>query len=38
MMRIDEFLIQTIAKWKTTKEASELLDVCPSTLNRYKKY
>ena len=37
MMKVDEFLRQTIARGKTTKEASELLDVSPSTINRYKK-
>ena len=37
MMRVDEFLRQTIARGKTTKEASELLGVSPSTINRYKK-
>ena len=37
MMRVDEFLKQTIAMGKTNKEASELLNVSPSTINRYKK-
>ena len=37
MMRVDEFLRETIAKGKTNKQAAELLDVSPSTINRYKK-
>ena len=37
MMRVDQFLKQTIALGKTNKEAAELLDVSPSTINRYKK-
>ena len=37
MMRVDEFLKQTIALWKTNKETSELLNISPSTINRYKK-
>ena len=36
MMRVDEFLKQTIAIGKTNKEASELLNVYPSTITRYK--
>ena len=37
MMRVDQFLKQTIAMGKTNKEAAELLDVSTSTINRYKK-
>ena len=37
MMRVDQFLKQTIALGKTNKQATELLDVSPSTINRYKK-
>ena len=37
MMRVDKFLKHTIALGKTNKEASELLDISPSTINRYKK-
>ena len=37
MMRVYEFLKQTIALGKTNKEAAELLDISPSTINRYKK-
>ena len=37
MMRVDQFLKQTIALGKTNKQAAELLDVSPSTINRYKK-
>ena len=37
MMRVDQFLRETIAKGKTNKQAAELLDVSPSTINRYKK-
>ena len=36
-MRVDQFLRETIAKGKTNKQAAELLDVSPSTINRYKK-
>ena len=36
-MRVDQFLKQTIALGKTNKQAAELLDVSPSTINRYKK-
>ena len=36
MMRIDEFLKQTVAMGKTKKEASELLNVSPFTINRFK--
>ena len=36
IMRVDEFLKQTIAMGKTNKEASELLNVSQSTINRYK--
>ena len=35
MMRVDEFLKHTIAMGKTNKEASELLNVSSSTINRY---
>ena len=35
MMRVDQFLKQTIALGKTSKQASELLDVSSSTINRY---
>ena len=38
IMRVDEFLKQTIAMGKTNKEASELLNVSPSTINWYKKH
>ena len=37
MMRVDQFLRKTIAKGKANKQAAELLDVSPSTINRYKK-
>ena len=37
IMRVDQFLRETIAKGKTNKQAAELLDVSPSTINRYKK-
>ena len=37
IMRVDQFLKQTIALGKTSKQASELLDVSSSTINRYKK-
>ena len=37
MMRVDQFLKQTIALGKTNKQAAELLDVSPSTINRYNK-
>ena len=37
MTKIAEFLNETIGKGKTNKEAAELLDVSPSTINRYKK-
>ena len=37
MMRVDQFFKQTIALRKTSKQASELLDVSSSTINRYKK-
>ena len=37
MMRLDQFLKQTIALGITNKQAAELLDVSPSTINRYKK-
>ena len=37
MMRVDEFLKQTIALGKTNKKASELLYVSSSTINRYKR-
>ena len=37
MMRVDQFWRETIAKGKTNKQAAELLDVSPSTINRYKK-
>ena len=37
MMRVDQFLKQTIALEKTSKQAPELLDVSPSTINRYNK-
>ena len=36
-MRVDELFKQTITMGKTNKEASELLNVCQLTLNRYKK-
>ena len=35
-MPVDEFLKQTIALGKTNKEAFELLDILPSTINNYK--
>ena len=38
MMQVDQFLKQTIALGKTNKQAAELLDVSPATINRYKKY
>ena len=34
MMRVDEFLKQTIAMGTTNKEASELLNVSLSTIHR----
>ena len=37
MMRVYQFLREIIAKGKTNKQAAELLDVSPSTINRYKK-
>ena len=36
IMSVDEFLKQTIAMGKTNKKASALLNVSPSTINRYK--
>ena len=36
MMRVDQFLKQSIALGKINKQASELLDVSSSTINRYK--
>ena len=36
MMRVDEFLKQTIAMGKTNEEASELFNMSPSTINQYK--
>ena len=36
MMRVDKFLKQTIANGRTNKQADELLDFSPSTINRYK--
>ena len=36
MIRVDKFVKQTIAIGKTNKEAFELLNVSPSTINRYK--
>ena len=37
LMRVGEFLQQTMAKGKTNKQAAELLDLSPSTINRYTK-
>ena len=37
MIRVDEFLKQSIGKGRTNKETSELLNISPSTINRYKK-
>ena len=35
--KVAEFLNETIGKGKTNKETSELLNISPSTINRYKK-
>ena len=34
--KIAEFLNETIEKGKTNKETAELLNISPSTINRYK--
>ena len=36
IMRVDQFFRETIAKGKTNKQAAEILDVSPSTINQYK--
>ena len=35
--KVAEFLNETIGKGKTNKETAELLNISPSTINRYKK-
>ena len=35
--KVAEFLSETIGKGRTNKETAELLNVSPSTINRYKK-
>ena len=37
IMRVNEFLKQTIALRKTNKETAQLLNISPFTINRYKK-
>ena len=35
--KVAEFLNETIGKGRTNKETAELLNISPSTINRYKK-
>ena len=35
--KVAEFLNETIGKGKINKETADLLNICPSTINRYKK-